>query len=98
MEKETAKKKWSAKNIKEKKRVINRLSIMEGQVRGIKQMVLEDRHCEEVLMQISAVVNSLRSLESQILKEHLSSCIMEERKKESSEAVEEIMNLFKILK
>ena len=64
----------------------------------LKQMVAEDRYCEDVLMQISAVVNSLRSLGTQILKEHLSTCITEEMKKGNPEAVDEIMNLFKILK
>ena len=78
MEKETTKKKLTPRSTEEKKRFINRLSVMEGQVRGIKQMVAEDRYCEDVLMQISAVVNSLRSLGTQILKEHLSTCITEE--------------------
>ncbi len=98
MEKETTKKKLTPRSTEEKKRFINRLSVMEGQVRGIKQMVAEDRYCEDVLMQISAVVNSLRSLGTQILKEHLSTCITEEMKKGNPEAVDEIMNLFKILK
>ena len=98
MEKETTKKKLTPRSTEEKKRFINRLSVMEGQVRGIKQMVAEDRYCEDVLMQISAVVNSLRSLGTQILKEHLSTCITEEMKKGNPEAVDEIMSLFKILK
>ena len=98
MEKETTKKKLTPRSTEEKKRFINRLSVMEGQVRGIKQMVAEDRYCEDVLMQISAVVNSLRSLGTQILKEHLSTCITEKMKKGNPEAVDEIMNLFKILK
>lgn len=98
MEKENTKKKEKTRTVEEKKRYTNRLSVIEGQIRGVKEMILTDRYCDDILMQMAAVVNSLRSLGTQILKEHLSTCITEEMKKGNPEAVDEIMNLFKILK
>ena len=98
MEKENTKKKEKPRTIEEKKRYINRLSVMEGQIRGVKEMILTDRYCDDVLMQMAAIVNSLRSLEKEILKSHLETCITDKIKNNDAKAVEEIMNLFKILK
>ena len=57
------------------RKVINRLSRIEGHVRGIKTMVNENRPCPEVLMQIAAVRGAVDSVARLILDEHLSECI-----------------------
>lgn len=57
------------------RKVINRLSRIEGHVRGIKTMVKENRPCPEVLMQIAAVRGAVDSVARLILDEHLSECI-----------------------
>lgn len=49
------------KTSESKKSVQNRLSRIEGQIRGIKEMVLEEQDCREVLRQLSAVRSSLQS-------------------------------------
>lgn len=54
---------------------INRLSRIEGQARGIKKMVGEDRDCMDVLKQISATIGAMRSLGILILEEHLNGCV-----------------------
>ena len=54
----------------EKKKLTNRLNIIEGQIRGINQMVKDDRYCGDILIQIAAVNNSLKSL-GKILKEKI---------------------------
>ena len=54
---------------------INRLSRIEGQARGIKKMVGEDRDCMDVLKQISAAIGAMRSLGILILEEHLNGCV-----------------------
>jgi DNA-binding FrmR family transcriptional regulator len=58
-----------------KPRVLNRLSRIEGQVRGIVRMVEEDRYCIDVLTQIQAVRSALARVEGEMLKEHLNHCI-----------------------
>lgn len=98
MEKENTKKKEKPRTVEEKKRYTNRLSVIEGQIRGVKEMILTDRYCDDILMQMAAVVNSLRSLEKEILKGHLETCITDKIKNNDAKAVDEIMNLFKILK
>ena len=66
------------RNDEDKKNLIKRLNRVEGQVRGISKMVEEDRYCEDVLIQISAVINSLRSMSNEMLKSHLSTCVVDE--------------------
>ena len=51
----------------EKKRLTKRLNIIEGQVRGVKQMIENDRYCDDVLTQLSAINKALESLENSIL-------------------------------
>ena len=57
------------------KRIVNRLSRIEGHVRGIKTMVKENRPCPEVLNQIAAVKGAVSSLAKIILEEHLEECL-----------------------
>ena len=59
----------------DKKIYIDRLNRIEGQIRGIKKMVTEDRNCIDVLKQISAAIGALRSLGTLIIEEHMNGCI-----------------------
>ena len=58
-----------------KDKLLNRLSRVEGQVRGIARMVEEDRYCIDVLTQIQAVRAALSRVESEMLRDHLGHCI-----------------------
>ena len=55
--------------------IINRLSRIEGHIRGVKTMVQESRPCPEVLVQIAAVRGALDRVARMILDAHLSECI-----------------------
>lgn len=55
--------------------IVNRLSRIEGHIRGIKTMVQESRPCPDVLIQIAAVRGALDRVARMILDEHLSECI-----------------------
>lgn len=57
------------------KRIVNRLSRIEGHLRGIKTMVQDNRPCPDVLIQIAAVRGGLDRVARIILDEHLSECI-----------------------
>jgi DNA-binding FrmR family transcriptional regulator len=57
------------------RQIVNRLSRIEGHVRGIKTMVGEHRPCPEVLMQIAAVRGAIDRVARLILDEHLSECV-----------------------
>lgn len=57
------------------RRIVNRLSRIEGHIRGIKMMVQESRACPDVLVQIAAVRGALDRVSRIILDEHLTECI-----------------------
>lgn len=82
------------RTIEEKASLIKRLNVIEGQVRGIKQMIEEDRYCDDVLIQISAIHSSLKSLGNVILKNHLSTCVVKEIKQDNLEVIDDIIDLF----
>ena len=57
--------------------IVNRLKRVEGQVRGITQMVQDDRYCIDSLTQVQAVKAALGRAESEILKQHAACCVSE---------------------
>jgi DNA-binding FrmR family transcriptional regulator len=60
----------------DKPKLLNRLSRLEGQVRGIARMVEEDRYCIDILTQIQAARAALTRVETELLKDHLNHCIV----------------------
>ena len=58
-----------------KPKLLNRLSRIEGQVRGVSRMVEEDRYCIEILTQVQALRAALAKVETELLKDHLGHCI-----------------------
>lgn len=59
----------------DKPKLLNRLSRIEGQVRGITRMIEDDRYCIDVLTQIRAVRAALAKVETEMLRDHLGHCI-----------------------
>ena len=57
-----------------KERNVKRLRRIEGQVRGIQKMVDEDRYCADIMTQISAVQEALRSVGRELMRNHLKHC------------------------
>jgi DNA-binding FrmR family transcriptional regulator len=62
---------------KDRSDITNRLKRIEGQVRGVSQMVADDRYCMDILLQVQAVKAALAKVESAILKDHASCCVAE---------------------
>ncbi len=90
-------KKMKIRSEQEKKYYHRRLNVIDGQIKGIQQMIMDDRYCGEILIQISAVNKSLKSLANRILKEHLSTCVVENIQENRLEILEEVMDLMKKL-
>ena len=55
----------------------NRLAAIEGHVRAVRQMLTEDKECEDILLQLSAIQGSLEKLGKIILKDQLNNCVKE---------------------
>lgn len=62
---------------KDRTKITNRLKRIEGQVRGVTQMVVDDRYCIDILQQIQAVKAALVKAEDEILKDHAACCVAE---------------------
>ena len=56
---------------------INRLNRIAGQVRGVAQMIEDDRYCIDILTQIQAIKSALAKVETQVLKDHAACCVAE---------------------
>ena len=80
--------------------MLNRLSRIEGQVRGIKKMVENDVYCPDILIQVSAVNAALNSFNKVLLAEHLRSCVVDDIKagKEEDATDELVLVLQKLMK
>lgn len=76
-------------------KLVKRLKIIEGQVKGLQKMIEEKSYCIDVLTQATAIKKALSSLEDEILKNHLSSCVVEQMKSgHHQKAIGEIMRVY----
>ena len=95
MEKNKCCNKKTYRGEEEKKIINNRINRIEGQLKGIKKMIQEDAYCNNVLMQLSAIENSIKSLSNHILENHLYSCVTRDLEDGKIETLDEIISLFK---
>ncbi len=79
----------------EKKTINNRLNRISGQIKGIQKMIAEDRYCDDVLIQLSAVDKSIKSLANHILENHMYNCVLNDIEKGNLEIIDEVVNLFR---
>ncbi len=73
------------------KKLINRLNRIEGQVRGIRNMVENDAYCTDILMQVSAVNAALNAFNKELLANHIRTCVAEDIKNGKNEVVDELV-------
>ncbi len=79
----------------DKKIMVSRLNRIEGQIRGITNMINDDRYCDDILIQLSAVDKSIKSLANLILEKHMKSCVKENILNGNDSVLDEIVDLFK---
>jgi len=83
----------------EYKSLINRLSRIEGQVRGIRKMVETDAYCVDILTQVSAIQAALNAFNRELLSNHIRTCVMDDIKSGKDETVDELVQtLQKLMK
>ena len=76
--------------------LIKRLNRIEGQVRGVTKMIMEDRYCVDVLTQISALQSALNAVSMQLLENHTHGCMQTAIKTgEGDAAIDEMMAIVK---
>jgi len=82
-----------------KKKVIRRLKIIEGQIRGLESLVKKDQYCIDIITQTQAVKQALSSIEDFMLENHLSTHVIEQMtSNKKDKAIKEILSVYKLSK
>lgn len=79
----------------EKKIITNRINRISGQLIAINKMVQNDEYCNDILIQLSAIENSVKSLSNHILENHIYSCVVDDLEKGNMDVIDELVRLFK---
>lgn len=81
----------------QKPKLIRRLKIVEGQVRGLQDMIEKGVYCIDVITQTSAVKQALAGIEDAVMENHLNTCATDQMKKgKSKKATEEILKVYRL--
>ena len=78
---------------KEYKDLINRLSRIEGQIRGIKRMLDEDCYCPDIITQVAAANAALNSFNKVLLANHIKTCVADDIRAGKDETIDELLSL-----
>lgn len=84
---------------KESKQLINRLSRIEGQIRGIRGMVEKNVYCTDILMQVAAANAALNAFTRELLGNHIRTCVADDIRNGKDETIDELVQtLQKLMK
>ena len=80
-----------------KQKLIRRLKIIEGQVRGLQKMIEKNVYCVNVITQTSAVKRALSGIEDALMENHLSTCVVRQIKKDrENKTIGEILKVYRL--
>lgn len=83
--------------IAQKNKLIQRLKIIEGQVRGVQSMVEKDAYCIDVITQSSAIKQAISNIEDVLLENHLATCVVDQiRNGKDKQPTKEILKVYKL--
>lgn len=82
---------------KEKRLLTNRLSRIEGQIRGIKSMVDSDAYCIDILNQVSAASSAINAFSKELLERHIKTCVADDIKDGNDDKLSELCDMLKKL-
>lgn len=82
--------KKTLRTAEEQKKLLNRLSRMEGQIRGIKNMVETDAYCNDILIQAAAVTAAMNAFNRELIAGHMRTCVARDLKEGNDEIIEEL--------
>ncbi|MBT9778487.1 metal-sensing transcriptional repressor [Clostridium sp. MCC353] len=77
---------------KEYRSLINRLNRIEGQIRGIKNMVEKDAYCTNILVQVAAANAALNSFSRELLASHIRTCVADDIRNGKDETIDELVD------
>lgn len=83
--------KQTVRQPQEAQKLLNRLSRIEGQVRGIRGMVEENAYCTDILIQVSAVTAALNAFNKALLESHIRGCVTRDIRAGDGQTVDELV-------
>lgn len=99
MEKNCCCHKTKKRSNEEQKALINRLSRIEGQIRGIKGMLENDAYCTDIITQVAAANAALNSFNKELLANHIKTCVIDDIKADKIDTVDDLLKtLQKLMK
>ena len=75
----------------EYKELINRLSRIEGQIRGVKRMVENNAYCIDIIIQVSAANAALNSFNRELISSHIKTCVTQDIINGNTDTVDELL-------
>ena len=92
-------KKYTVRSDEQKKMLLNRLKRIEGQVRGIQNMIEENAYCNDILIQSAAVNAAMNAFNKELLANHIRNCVARDIKNGDDEVIDELVaTLQKLMK
>ena len=84
--------KKTARSEEERKKLINRLNRIEGQIRGICKMVENDTYCTDILVQSAAVNAAINAFNKELLSNHIRNCVLKGVQEGDNEVIDELVS------
>ncbi len=92
-------KKHTARSEEERKKLVNRLKRVEGQIRGIIRMLENDAYCNDILIQSAAVNAAVNAFNKELLAQHIRTCVARDIRQGKDETIDElVVTLQKLMK
>ena len=89
--------KATVRSDEERKKLINRLNRIEGQIRGIRGMIEYDAYCTDILTQSAAVTAAMSSFNKELLNSHIRGCVSRDIRNGRDEVVDELLDIMQKL-
>jgi DNA-binding FrmR family transcriptional regulator len=83
--------KTTERDEEQRKKLLNRLSRIEGQIRGIKGMIEKDAYCGDILVQSAAVNAAVNSFNRELLSSHMHTCVARDIREGKDEVIDELL-------
>ena len=76
----------------ERKKLVNRLNRIEGQIRGIRSMIESDAYCTDVLTQSAAASAALNAFNKELIGHHIKGCVTRDIREGKDDVVDELLD------
>ena len=91
--------KTTVRDPEEVRKLMNRLSRMEGQIRGIRNMLENDAYCNDILIQSAAVTAAMNAFNRELIASHMRTCVARDLREGKDEVIDELVGtLQKLMK